>query len=125
LIRQEKERLIFSDRTTNRPAEDVSPQCGPSPTGCFAKGLFALSASFWRLTMSFVAFFFGARAFAQGVIPLPFAKERPITFSAAGGIATFIIVLLLANLVYPKESAGMGAPVGGTPASNGEVPRHV
>lgn len=45
--------------------------------------------------------FLGAKASARGHIPLPFAKEYPIAFSAAGGVATFIIILALAFWLYP------------------------
>ncbi|PYX31635.1 MAG: hypothetical protein DMG80_09895, partial [Acidobacteria bacterium] len=57
------------------------------------------------LSMSFVAFFFGADASVKGAIPLPFAKEHPISVSATGGLATFVLVFLLASRVYPEQTA--------------------
>src|SRR5262245_109673 len=39
--------------------------------------------------------FLGGSAAAKGHLPIPWAKEKPITFSVAGGIATFIIIMLI------------------------------
>lgn len=41
------------------------------------------------------AAFLGGSAAASGNIPIPFVKDSPVRFSAVGGIATFIVVLLL------------------------------
>jgi hypothetical protein len=46
--------------------------------------------------------FLGAKAVAKGVLPIPFLKDKPIAFSAAGGVAVFIIVYVLANIYYPS-----------------------
>lgn len=46
--------------------------------------------------------FIGGTAAAQGNIPLPFAKEKPVAFSVSGGIAAFIITMLLGFWLYAK-----------------------
>lgn len=55
------------------------------------------------LIMTFATFFFSAEAYASGVLPLPGAKEKPIRFSAASGLAAFIVVFIIAVWAYPKS----------------------
>jgi len=54
------------------------------------------------LAAAFSFTFLGANASAKGNIPLPFAREYPIRFAVAGGVAVFVIVLVLASLLYPE-----------------------
>jgi serine/threonine protein kinase len=42
----------------------------------------------------------GGAAGAAGRIPLPFAKNHPIEFATSGGIAVFVIVLVLGRLLF-------------------------
>lgn len=51
-----------------------------------------------------VAFLGGAIA-AKGVIPLPFATEHPVSFSATGGAAILVLLLILGNSLY-SETCG-------------------
>ena len=46
--------------------------------------------------------FIGGNAAAEGNVPLPFAKDKPVAFSVGGGIAAFVIVLLLGFGLYAK-----------------------
>lgn len=46
--------------------------------------------------------FLGGSAAAKGEIPLPFAKNHPVAFTASGGIAVLIIVLILGNFFYVR-----------------------
>jgi hypothetical protein len=46
------------------------------------------------------ASFLGGEAVVRGGLPFPFAKERPVTFAAVGGIAVFIVALLVLVNVY-------------------------
>jgi len=46
--------------------------------------------------------FLGTDASAQGRIPIPFAKNSPVTFSITGGAAVFIVVMLVGYYVYGK-----------------------
>jgi hypothetical protein len=41
------------------------------------------------------AAFLGGSAAASGTLAIPFAKDSPVKFSALGGIATFIVILIL------------------------------
>ncbi len=44
--------------------------------------------------------FLGGAAAIQGKIPIPFVQKHPLVFSAGGGIAFFLIVLLLGCYLY-------------------------
>jgi hypothetical protein len=48
--------------------------------------------------------FLGGDAATKGNIPLPFAKEHPIAFSASGGVAILVIVLLIGYYVYVRPN---------------------
>ena len=45
--------------------------------------------------------FLGGDAAAKGSIPLKYATEHPLTFGVTGGVAVFVIVFVLASIVYP------------------------
>lgn len=47
--------------------------------------------------------FLGGDAAATGEIPTPFLKSNPIAFSATGGIAVFLIVLLLGWTLFLRD----------------------
>ena len=55
--------------------------------------------------MSLASSFLGGYAAANGELPLPFVRDNPVKFSVAGGIATFVIVFILANMVWPIPSS--------------------
>jgi hypothetical protein len=80
---------------------DVS---GDSRFGVIA--VFSLGAA---LAVSFL----GGSAAASGQLPIPFFKDNPIQFSAAGGVATLVIVMILSNLLIPNNPVGPGSD--GTP----------
>lgn len=46
--------------------------------------------------------FLGGNAAAEGKIPIPFFKDHPIAFSATGGVAILIIVLLIGYWTYVR-----------------------
>ncbi len=52
------------------------------------------------LSTSLSASFIGGTAAAKGSLSLPFAKEKPIEFSVFGGIAVFVILLIIGYLLY-------------------------
>ena len=54
--------------------------------------------------ISAAASFVGGDAAAKGTIPFPFAKESPVTFSVSGGIAAFVITLLIGYYAYGKTA---------------------
>lgn len=47
--------------------------------------------------------FLGGAAAAKGGIPLPFAREHPLTISVSGGIGVLVILLALGNHLFSKE----------------------
>jgi hypothetical protein len=55
--------------------------------------------------------FLGGDAAAKGQLPLPLFKDKPIEFSVAGGIAVFVIVLLLGNAIFGSSTSFDGATV--------------
>lgn len=55
------------------------------------------------LGLGLASSFLGGDAAARGQIPIPFVKEHPIQFSAAGGIAVFVIVWALGMWLYPAQ----------------------
>jgi hypothetical protein len=58
--------------------------------------------------------FLGGDAVAKGQLPIPFLKDNPIQFSVFGGIAVFVIVLLVGNAVFgpsAKDDVGSNPPV--------------
>lgn len=46
--------------------------------------------------------FLGGSAAAKGEIPLPFAKNHPVAFTASGGVAILIIVLVLGHFLFVR-----------------------
>jgi hypothetical protein len=50
--------------------------------------------------IALAASFLGGDAVAKGSVPLPFVQERPIAFTVGGGIAAFVIVVLIGYYVY-------------------------
>jgi len=54
------------------------------------------------LGLSLALSFIGGDAAAKGSIPLPFAKQRPIAFTASGGVAVFLVALLIGYYAYGK-----------------------
>jgi len=52
------------------------------------------------------ASFLGGDAAAKGHLPIPFAKSHPIQFSAVGGVAVLLIVLLAGQQLYVTSSCG-------------------
>lgn len=48
--------------------------------------------------------FLGGSAAAKGEIPLPFAKEHPFQFSAAGGVAVLFIMLFTGNALFNSDA---------------------
>jgi hypothetical protein len=55
------------------------------------------------LIVAFSAAFLGGAAAAKGSLPLPFARDKPIAFGVTGGVATFVIVLVLGYLLYSNQ----------------------
>ena len=47
--------------------------------------------------------FLGGSAAAKGNIPLPYAKTHPVQFSATGGVAVLVIVMLFARFTYASD----------------------
>jgi hypothetical protein len=48
--------------------------------------------------------FIGGDAAANGHIPIPGASEHPVRFSMTGGLAVFVILILIGTWVYPKPT---------------------
>jgi hypothetical protein len=55
--------------------------------------------------------FIGGDAAVRGHIPISFIQGHPITFSATGGIAVFIIVLALSYPLYLRETNNKGEEI--------------
>ena len=55
------------------------------------------------LGAALAAAFLGGDVTARGTVPLPFGSNKPIQFSAAGGVAVLIIVILIGNTVYANQ----------------------
>jgi hypothetical protein len=47
------------------------------------------------------ASFLGGSAVAKGRLPFPFTEAHPLQFGVGGGIAMFVIVLVLSHWIYP------------------------
>lgn len=58
--------------------------------------------SFLALSVGLSSTFLGGTAAARGRMSLPFFKESPMSFAATGGIAAFIIVLVLGYVLYVR-----------------------
>lgn len=58
------------------------------------------------LGVAFSMAFLGGSAAAKGNIPIPGVAAHPISFSIAGGVATFIVVLLVGYFAYVNQVAG-------------------
>lgn len=54
------------------------------------------------LGLALASSFIGGNAAANGSLPFPFAKERPIAFTVGGGIAVFVVALLIGYYAYVK-----------------------
>jgi hypothetical protein len=52
------------------------------------------------LTGGFSAAVLGGNASARGVIPLPFAKQHPLTIAVTGGIAVLVVLLVLGSRLF-------------------------
>jgi tetratricopeptide (TPR) repeat protein len=50
--------------------------------------------------------FLGGWAITEGYLPLPYAKDRPLRFSAGGGVAVLLIILVLGSTLYLRIPAG-------------------
>lgn len=48
--------------------------------------------------------FLGGQAAAEGRIPIPGLADHPLVFSVGGGIAVFVIVLLLSNYLFAPKT---------------------
>lgn len=68
-----------------------------------------LVVSVLALGAALASSFLGGSAAAEGVFPLPFAKDHPLKFSVTGGIAVLIIVLFAGSRLY-VPAAGCGMP---------------
>jgi hypothetical protein len=51
--------------------------------------------------------FLGGDAAAKGQIPIPGVDKHPVEFSVTGGIAAFIIVLIIGNWLSPKAESSI------------------
>jgi hypothetical protein len=58
--------------------------------------------AFLALSIGLSSTFLGGTAAAKGTISLPFFKEAPMSFAVTGGIAVFIIVLVLGYALYAR-----------------------
>ena len=54
------------------------------------------------LGLALASSFIGGNAAAKGSLPFPFVKERPMAFTVGGGIAVFVVALLIGYYVYAK-----------------------
>jgi hypothetical protein len=66
--------------------------------GIPASGRFPFIAAL-ALGAALASAFLGGDAVAHGYLPIPFVKGKPIQFSVLGGIAVFVIVLLIGNTI--------------------------
>lgn len=66
------------------------------------------------LGLAMATAFLAGDAVAKGRLPVPFLKDNPIQFSVAGGVAVFVIVLLIGNSVFGSSPS----PDGPSPAMN-------
>lgn len=71
-----------------------------------------LVITFLALGVALAFAFIGGDAAAKGRIPVPFFNSNPVEFSVAGGIAVFIIVLLIGNAVYKVEPQNQNGTTG-------------
>jgi hypothetical protein len=51
--------------------------------------------------------FLGTDASAHGRIPIPLAEKSPVAFSVTGGVAVFIVVMLIGYYVYGNDSGAV------------------
>jgi hypothetical protein len=58
--------------------------------------------AFLALSIGLTSTFLGGTATAKGAMSLPFFTESPMSFAVTGGIAVFVIVLVLGNLFYVR-----------------------
>jgi len=58
--------------------------------------------AFLALSIGLSSTFLGGTAAARGVVSMPFFKESPMSFAVTGGIAVFIIVLVLGFALYGR-----------------------
>jgi hypothetical protein len=83
------------------------------PGGRFA----AVVVLAFGIALSFA--FIGGDAAGKGSIPLPFSKKKPFVFSVAGGIAAFVIVLVLGYYFYASHDSGDSFTVNVRPHAEG------
>lgn len=83
------------------------------PVPCDSRTLVVFVLS---LGLALSAAFLGGSATARGHLPgvqlQNFAKLRPITFAATGGLAVFVIALVIANATYARKGCKDEAPDG-------------
>jgi hypothetical protein len=58
--------------------------------------------AFLAISVGLSSTFLGGTAAAKGVITLPFIRESPMSFAVTGGIAVFVIVLMLGYVLYMR-----------------------
>jgi hypothetical protein len=58
--------------------------------------------AFLALSVGLSSTFLGGTAAAKGGITLPFFRESPMSFAVTGGIAVFVIVLMLGYVLYVR-----------------------
>jgi hypothetical protein len=44
--------------------------------------------------------YFGGNASAKGSIPIPGAEDHPVRYGVTGGIAVFVILLILGKILF-------------------------
>lgn len=69
-----------------------------------------LVCSVLALTSSIGSGFLGGSAVASGQLHVPKLLDNPIRFGVTGGIAVFVVVLLLCSLLYGAPAPGIQAP---------------
>jgi hypothetical protein len=66
--------------------------------GIPASGRFPFVAAL-ALGVALASAFIGGDAVARGRLSIPFLKDKPVEFGVLGGIAVFVIVLLIGNTI--------------------------
>jgi hypothetical protein len=59
------------------------------------------------LGVALASAFIGGDAAAKGRVPIPGVQRHAIEFSAAGGIAVFVLVMVLSSWLYPRRDGDM------------------
>jgi hypothetical protein len=66
--------------------------------------------AFLALSIGLSSTFLGGTAVARGTMSLPLIKESPMSFAVTGGIAAFIIILVLGYFLYAKPPTEPNTP---------------